>query len=417
MDQVQVVRTINLLIMSPKEKLKIAVLVRNFVSTGGAERYAIEVTRRLAVTHEVHVFAQERSWHGKEDITFHKIPRFLTKPSWLNQILFSYFCKKAVGDDFDIIHSHERVTKFDILTIHCPCFRSFITDEKRLWKRIYIWFSVALSPLKLAYLWLEKEQFTYNNKRLLIAVSENVKRNVMDNYPLPDQYFRLANPGVNLHAPHKDDSDDDLEKLRLQLGIASDEIVILFVGSEFKRKGLEGLLRGFALMPHSNLKLVIAGEGGGKLAEFKKLARSLGIDSRVLFLGLVKEIYRLYRLSDIYILPTLSDPFGMAPFEAMAFGVATIMSSSDFAGGAELIKCGEALILKDPKDPKEIAGSLHKLLDPHYRAKLSQKGQRLATELTWEKTTANTLSVYNEALQQKRNTASNPGGMGLTTFL
>ena len=54
---------------SPKEKLKIAVLIRRFVLTGGAERYAVEVTRRLARDHDVSVFAQEWSFEGKEKIT------------------------------------------------------------------------------------------------------------------------------------------------------------------------------------------------------------------------------------------------------------------------------------------------------------------------------------------------------------
>ncbi len=391
--------------MLPDRKLRIAVLIRRFISTGGAERYALEVTRRLSVEHEVHVFAQEWSYTGKENITFHKIPRFFIKPSWLNQLLFSYFSRKAAGSFFDIIHSHEKVTQFDIMTVHSPCFRSFITQEGRRWKRILIWFSVLFSPRELAWLWLEKKEFAYKKGRLLIAVSENVKKNVMANYPLPDQYFRLAYPGVDPGMSHREGHEDEVEMLRSQLGIARDQIAILFVGTEFKRKGLEGLLRGFALMPYSNLKLVIAGEGGGKLEEFKNLARSLGIHDHVLFLGLVSEIHRFYRLADIYILPTLSDPFGMAPFEAMASGVATIMSSSDFAGSAEHIQCGEALLLRNPEDPKEIAASLLKLMDPDCRAKLGRRGQRLAAELTWEKTTANTLSAYNEVLRQKRSAA------------
>ena len=384
------------------QKLKIAVLIRNFVSTGGAERYAIEVTRRLAVTHDVHVFAQEWSWHGKEALTFHKIPRPFKKPSWLNQVLFSYFCKRSAGSDFDIIHSHERVTNFDILTIHCPCFRSYITDEKRLWKKIYIWFRVVLSPRSLAYLWLEKKQFTYNSKRLLIAVSENVTKNVQANYPLPRHAFRIAYPGVDKNLAFKQSNPTDRRMLRDKLGIPWDDLVILFVGTEFKRKGLDALLKGFATTVNDDLKLVIAGGGGGKKTEYVQLAKNLGISDKTVFLGLVEDVENLYAASDIYILPTLSDPSPMAPVEAMASGLATIMSNELYSGTAEHIKHGEALILRDPRDPEEIAGAIHKLMDKDYRSELAEKGRRVAETLTWGKATEVTLAAYYDVLKQKK---------------
>lgn len=390
--------------MYTKEKLKIAALVRNFVSTGGAERYTIEVTRRLARAHEVHVFAQEWSWQGEEDITFHKIPRFFGKPSWLNQILFSFFCKRAVGDTFDIIHSHERTTKFDILTIHCPCFRSYITAEQRWWKKIYIWCQVALSPLRIAYLWLEKKQFNYDKKRLLIAVSENVKKNVQLNYSLPQEAFRIAYPGVDSNLAIKGSNPTGREFQRDKLGIAQDDLVILFVGTEFKRKGLDALLKGFSRVVDSNVKLVIVGEGGGTRREHVQVAKNLGIEHKTLFLGLVENVEPIYAASDIFVLPTLSDPFGMAPFEAMAFGIATILSSTDYAGCAELINHGEALILENPRDAEEIAEALRKLMDKTYRLELSEKGRRIAEALTWERTTDETLSAYYDVLAQKNET-------------
>src|SRR4030066_1438280 len=142
----------------PQKRLKIAILVRNFIKTGGMERYCVEVTRRLALRHDVHVFAQEWRWDGDEKITFHRIPKFLTKPSFLNLLLFSYFTHKKIDNSFDIIHSHERVTHFDALTVHCPCFRTYITDEESPLKRMLIWLAIALSPRKMAYLWLVNRQ-------------------------------------------------------------------------------------------------------------------------------------------------------------------------------------------------------------------------------------------------------------------
>jgi UDP-glucose:(heptosyl)LPS alpha-1,3-glucosyltransferase len=386
---------------APQKKLKIAVLIRDFISTGGAEKYALEVTRRLALDHDVHVFAQGWTFEGKEEITFHRIPRFFFRPSFLNQLLFSYFTRRSMDASFDVIHTYERVSHFDVFTIQSSCFRSLITRQKRLWRKILVWLSVAISPRKMAYLWLEKKQFTYEKGRLLIAVSENIKKNVQDNYPLPDDYFRLAYTAVDSNMAKKSGDHNRRKELRSKFGIAESDLVFLFVGTDFKRKGLDALLKASVSIPRSNMKLVVAGGGGGKLEAYMKLAENLGLGDDIIFLGLVREVEELYALSDAYILPTLSDPCPLAPLEAMASGVATIMSCSKYAGTAELIKNGEALILEDPKDVDEIANALRRLMEESYRKELSEKGRRLAETLTWERTTEDSLSTYYEVLERK----------------
>ena len=383
-----------------KNRLKIAVLVRRFITTGGMERYVVEVTRRLARQHDVHVFCQERSWDGDEDITFHRIPKFFTRPSVLNLLVFSHYTGKYLDESFDIVHSHERVTHFNTLTVHCPCFRTFITDQEIRWRRLILWISVAMSPRKMAYLWLEKRQFSDNGKRIWIAVSEKVRKNVQENYNLPDKAFGLAYPGVDIELMKKGYDEENRENKRSGLGIDKDDLVILFVGTEFKRKGLDALLEGFSLIARNDTKLLIA--GGGDQKGYLRAARRLGIENRVIFLGLVEDIENVYAISDVYILPTLSEPAGMSPMEAMAAGLPTVLSSPEYAGSSELIKNGEAMILKSPDRPREIAEALSRLMDKDLREDLGSRGQRLARELTWERTTEDTLSVYKRILQSRR---------------
>lgn len=385
-----------------KGKLKIAILVRRFVTTGGMERYCVEVTRRLARHHDVHVFAQEWSWEGPEKITFHKVPRYFIKPNYLNQLFFSLYTARIPDDSFDIIHSHERVTRFDTLTVHCPCFRTYIAEEKSILKRAMILLSIAMSPRKTSYLLHEKKQFAYNKKRMLIAVSDKVKDNVRDCYSLPGDFFGIAFPGVNPEVLKRSSNWDNAEKLRSRLGIPGNDTVILFVGTEFERKGLDALLKGFKKISGPGLWLVVAG-GGEKHARYNRMATEMGISGRVKFLGLVSDIETVYAASDIFILPTLSEPAGMAPVEAMAAGLPVIVSSSKYAGCAEQIKEGEALFLENPEDPDEISAALTELMDEKVRARFAEKGKRLAESLTWDRTTEETMAVYLKILDLKRN--------------
>ena len=391
-------------VMNPERKLRIAVLVKRFVNTGGAERYALEVTRRLARQHEVHVFAQEWAFEGKETIIFHNVPKVVSKPSWLNQLLFSYFSKKVVASTrttFDIIHSHEKVTHFDIATIHSPCFRSLIGQEGSWLKRALLWVSRVISPRKMGWLWLERKQFARNSKKVFIVVSEKVKKNIQANYFLPERSLYIAYPGVDPSINRNVYSCKIIKETRSKLGIADDELVFLFVGTEFKRKGLDALLKGLALGP-GKFKLIIAGEGGGKMQRYRKIARSHGLDKHVLFLGLVKNVEDLYSISDAFILPSLCEPYAMAPMEAMYAGLPTALSRSDYCGAAEHITKGEALVINNPSDYREIADVLQKFTDSKLRAELGRKGQALAHELTWEKTIESTLAGYAEVLRKKR---------------
>ncbi|MDP1756370.1 MAG: glycosyltransferase family 4 protein, partial [Pseudohongiella sp.] len=335
---------------------------------------------------------------GPESITFHKIPRVCRKPAWLNQLLFSYCCRRAVVQGFDVVHSFEKVSAFDVMTVQSPCFKSSGIAAERPWKRMLGWMRMAVSPRKLAWMWLEREQFADDPARVVIAVSDQVKRNVQSQYPLPDERFRLAYTGVEVPPETLAASKQDRDELRARWDIGIHDLVVLFVGTEFKRKGLDALLQGFAKVPRAQFKLLIAGGGGERIESYKKLVDSLQLGSEVRFLGLVDSIDRIYPIADMYVLPTLADPCPLAPLEAMAAGVATVMSSSTYNGTAELIRHGEAVILSNPQDPEEIAAALLKLMDPHVRQQMAEKGQQLVRQLTWDKTAAVTVAAYQDVI-------------------
>lgn len=382
-------------------RLKIAVLIKRFLRTGGAEKYAMEVVRRLALDHEIHVFAHEWAFDGSEPITFHKIPRVCRKPAWVNQLFFSYFCRRAVGDEFDVVHSFEKVPTFDVMTVQSPCFKSPHLQGTGRWQQRLDWARTALSPRKFAWRWLEARQFAEDGVRMIVAVSEKVQRNVQDCYGLSDDYFQLAYTGVEVPKIEQVYSVQEVEGLRAQLGVSPDDVVVLFVGTEFKRKGLDALLEGLALAPRARFKLLIAGGGGGKLEHYKSLTDKMKLSAEVRFLGLVQDIERIYPIADMYILPTLADPCPLAPLEAMAAGIATIMSASEYNGSAELVRHGEALLLSDPHDPQEIADALIQLTDRRVRSEMAEMGRQLVRQCTWDKTAADTLSAYRAVVQRK----------------
>ena len=78
--------------------MRIAILIRNYRrSAGGAERYCVELTERLSINHEVHVFSQKND-EISQSITFHKISQYFEKPRFINQLLFSLLTKIIYPD-------------------------------------------------------------------------------------------------------------------------------------------------------------------------------------------------------------------------------------------------------------------------------------------------------------------------------
>jgi len=382
-------------------RLKIAVLIWDFVTTGGAERYAWEVTHRLAREHDVHVFCQ--NWDPAVDgtITIHRIPNPIIKPSFLRQLLFAFFTRRALDDSFDIIHTHDPVTRFDLLTVHCPCYRGFITAQRARIKRFFVWLSVITSPRSLSYLWIERKQFTVRPDRRFLVVSETVQRDVQLNYGVPDTMFSRAYPGVDYERIVQILRTVDRQALRYAHGFQREDTVILFVGTEFKRKGLDTLLSALQYIPRSNVKLLVAGGGGGLLERYLDKVTAMGLAKRVRFTGLVEDVFSLYAAADMFVLPTLSDPCPMAPLEAMACGLPVIMSSMPYCGTAEHVQDGEAILLADPRDPEMLAAAIQGCLDEAVRRALIAKGRALAGRLSWEETTRQTLDAYRALLANR----------------
>lgn len=363
-------------------------VIRRFTTTGGAERYAVEIARRLAGQCELHVFAQEI---GVElpGVRLQQLARFAEKPRYLNQMHFAHQVSKLRGR-FDVIHSHERVNHFDVLTVHCPTFKGGYLDTASALVRTWRSTTRGFSPRVAYYLWQEARQFRSAPGRRFIAVSRHVMRDVIVQYGLRETDFDFAYPGVDLErfAPAGPAA---RAAARAQFGCADDELVVAFVGTEFERKGLGALVKAMELLQGERVRLLVA--GGGDPRGFE--------NERAQFLGLVADVQTVYAAADLYALPTLSDPSPMAPLEAMACGLPVIVSNAQWTGVAEHVQQGEAVLLTDPRNPAELAQAIRSLKDPAGRMAYAAQGLALARRITWDETARRTLDAYRRSLAER----------------
>ena len=103
---------------SPGRRLRVAVLNRVFVPTGGgAERYSMALVEQLAQQHDFHVFAQQvdHQWPG---VTYHRVSAPLVRPRWINQLWYATATWWATRRGFDVVHSHENTWHGGVQTVH-----------------------------------------------------------------------------------------------------------------------------------------------------------------------------------------------------------------------------------------------------------------------------------------------------------
>ncbi|MGE0454176.1 MAG: glycosyltransferase family 4 protein [Vicinamibacteria bacterium] len=223
----------------------------------------------------------------------------------------------------------------------------------------------------------------------VLAVSEFTRREICDRFP--------AAAGRVVHVPHG--ADEDLapppprEDARRRLGLSGP--LLLTVGSVFNRRCLPELLRVVAMLRWRQPGLVLDVVGDNRTSperDLVALARELGVADAVRFSGFVGEdgLADRYAAADAAVFLSLYEGFGLPALEAMARGVPTLVS--DRPALAEIF--GGAALVADPRNEREIAAALDRLLsDAALRNTLIARGHTLAARHSWAAAARATLGV------------------------
>lgn len=362
--------------------MRIAVLSRNFSSTGGgAERYSIAVVEQLAARHEVHVFAQSIA-HSHPGVTYHTISMPLERPRWINQLWFAYATWRATRSGFDIVHSHENSWHGNVQTVHVlPIKRNLFAGKKgaALWLR---WLKVVTSPRLLAYLWLEAARYAPQLRRSVVLASDPLRAVMEDCYPKAAPAMQVIAPGVS-SVPGRS-STEQQQDARRQLKLPSEGRGLLFVGNDFRKKGLPTLLEALTQLPEDTW-LAVVGEGEQGEAMRERVAE-LKLTQRVFFVGALRQMDAAYEAADCLVHPTLEDTYAMVVLEAMAHALPVVVSVQRYCGISADLSDGEnALLLQDPKSATQIAGLVSQALgiDKGLGLSLGESACAFAEQRTW----------------------------------
>ncbi|MFJ1431084.1 glycosyltransferase family 4 protein [Capnocytophaga canimorsus] len=176
------------------------------------------------------------------------------------------------------------------------------------------------------------------------------------------------------------------------------EKIVTFLGRITLQKGPEYFVEAAAkvLKRTPNVRFVMAGSGE-KMNPLVRRVAQLGIGTKFHFTGFLKggEVQRMFRYSDVYVMPSVSEPFGISPLEAMRSGVPTIISKQ--SGVAEVL---DHAIKVDYWDIDALADAIHGILSyPTLAEYMSREGYDEVNQLKWENASLKLKTIYEKLVK------------------
>ena len=282
-------------------------------------------------------------------------------------------------DEFDVIHAHDWLTYYAgiaareltgkplVVHVHATSFDRGSADN--IDTRVFD---------------IEKRGMAAADK--VVAVSDLTRNICINKYGVPPEKVVTVHNAVDFSGR---------ENLVVERGVK--EKVVTFLGRITFQKGPEYFIEAAAkvLKRTKNVRFVMAGSGDMMNRAIRQVAR-LGISDRFHFTGFLRgvDVQKMFALSDVYIMPSVSEPFGISPLEAMRTGVPSIISHQ--SGAAEVLKYAFKV---DFWDVDAMANDIYALLNyPALASFAAKEGYDEVNDLKWNGATAKLKKVYESVI-------------------
>jgi UDP-glucose:(heptosyl)LPS alpha-1,3-glucosyltransferase len=371
------------------KKLRIALVRRGYSRSGGAEAYL----KRLAdgvvrAGHEVQLITTDE-W-PEEQWCFGSIKRLRAT----TVIGFADELEQTRPQlNCDVLFSLERVWRCDVYRAGDGVHRAWLARRRKFeipLKR----FVRGASRKHRDLLQLEESLLKERKAGRVIAASQILVSEITDLYRYPADNIDVVRNGVPLDTFRFDPR--LREQSRAELNLKQDQIAVLFVGSGWERKGLLFAIEALALCKNRKMRLLVAGRGDTR--RYKTTRLRFWREEPVHFLGEVADLTPVYAAADIFVLPTIYDPFSNACLEALASGLPVITTRSN--GFSEIIDEGvHGSIVDNPASLVDLREAIDFWSDSSQREAARSANVERASQFDISKNVAQTLEILTRAAE------------------
>lgn len=248
-------------------------------------------------------------------------------------------------------------------------------------------------PFKLNIFKKQVKRFTLRSTDHTIAVSENNRNFLTEAYGIRGSKITRIYNGVDLETYHP-----GTVSKNAVLGLDTNNFVITTAAELHPRKGINYLIKAMPKLVEkiSNVKLVIVGTGKAR-GDYEKLVKDMGLENKIKFLGFKENIPDILRASNVFVLPSVREAFGLAIVEAMATKIPVVASN---IGGLQEILTKETGFMLKAKDSEAIANAILEIHDnPEFAKALTEKAfERVKKEFSAENMTRATEEIYKKVI-------------------
>jgi UDP-glucose:(heptosyl)LPS alpha-1,3-glucosyltransferase len=379
--------------------MHIGLVKRSFRLQGGGERqigYLIDGL--LSQGHAVHLFSEQPPPSGPPvGLTYHALAA-VPGPRAFRALGFALRVRSALRHaGLAVVQSFDRSLGQQIYRAGEGVHREWVQRKRRSlpvltrsWAQLSLFDRVMLA--------LERRVFCQTP--IIIANSRRGQEEITRHYGVPGGRMRTIYNGVDTDRFHAGVRHRFRGMQRAAWGVAAADLVLLFVGSGFHRKGLGCVVEAMGELRRrgvTNVRLVVVGKG--PQAPYQRLARKVSAAEVVRFEGLRADVERCYAGADLFVLPTLYDPFANTCLEAMACGLPVLTTAVN--GATELMRDGiNGCVLGDTPGAETVADALQRLLSWERRREMGEAAQQVAGDYPLSRALAQTLQVYEAVANQ-----------------
>lgn len=351
--------------------MHVAFAIFKFFPHGGSARVLAKTVARCRVRgHAVRIYALE--WEGTPlaGVETVVVPTCGIRSHVRQRRFADLVAAHVATHPVDLLVGMNKMPGLDVYYAVDSCFEEKARNQ-RSWP-------YRLTPRYRHYAEFERAVFREHGRTRILMIAPEQDVAFKSVYRTPAYRFHLLPPGIERERGAA--TPEAGRALRRELGIAATDILLLFVGSGFVKKGLDRAIAGVAALPSTlreRVRLVVVGDD--KAGRFKRLARRLRIATQVQFVGGRDDVAAFYRAADALVLPAYDEAAGMVILEAAVAGVPVLATAN--CGYAFFLKEADAgIVTPVPFEQRRFNADLDRLLSAKERAGWSARGQALAID-------------------------------------
>lgn len=315
--------------------LRLAFVLYHYFPYGGLQRDFLRISGEARHRgHEVVVFTT--AWQGERPAGLDV--RLVPRRGWSNHRRLRNFAEDVqallrADGYWDAVVGFNKMPGLDLYYAADPCYVD-ATNAHR--PAIY-----RLSWRYRSYAELERSVFSPQAGTRILLIAEPERAKFQAWHDTPTERFIALPPGISRDRIAGPDAARLREQTRAELGFGDNTLVLLQVGSAFRTKGVDRSLQAMASLPEplkNRAHLLIAGRG--QTSPLEKLAKSLGLNSRVTFLGARDDVPQLLLAADLLVHPARTENTGTVLLEAMAAGLPVLTTAN--CGYSSHVLAGQA---------------------------------------------------------------------------